>query len=85
MDGDGDVDLVDVGAFQRCFTGPAAEAIAACTGFDVDGCGSIELEDFGAFKAALTGPSATTRPQFGIAGRLQAPLSFSIPTTRPRN
>ncbi len=61
-DGDGDVDLGDVGAFQRCFAGRGGEVEAACMPFDVDGCGSIDLDDFAALMVALTGPAGGGGP-----------------------
>ena len=55
-DTDGNVDLADFAALQRCFTGAAGDAAPESSAADVDGCGSIDLGDFEAFRNALTGP-----------------------------
>ena len=57
-DGDGDVDLVDFGAFQLCFTGPGGGAGVGCDLFDFDFDLDIDLVDFGAFQLVFTGPGA---------------------------
>jgi murein tripeptide amidase MpaA len=54
-DGDGDVDLVDFGNLQLCFTGPTASATGGCLDFDFDGDGDVDLVDFGAFQLVFTG------------------------------
>ena len=56
-DGDGNVDLVDFAAFQRCYSGPDAEWIpAACAPADTDGDGDVDHADAGLFTTLLTGP-----------------------------
>lgn len=51
--GDGDVDLQDFGAFQRC----VGDASTACTDdFDLDANGAVDMLDFALFHAAVTGP-----------------------------
>ncbi len=58
FDGDGDVDFVDFGRWQRCFAGPDGEPIdEACTPGDFDDDDDIDLLDYSAFQAAFTGPS----------------------------
>ena len=55
--GDGDIDLLDMGAFQICFTGadvPTTEP--TCSIFDFDGDTDIDLFDFGRLQAAIAGP-----------------------------
>jgi hypothetical protein len=56
FDGDGDVDLVDFGQFQICFTGPNGTATLACTPADGDNDGDVDLVDFGEFQIVFTGP-----------------------------
>jgi hypothetical protein len=64
QDGDGDADLSDFAAFQRCFSGdwegpgfasPSADCVSA---FDLEQPtdGDIDLLDFLVFSATLTGP-----------------------------
>jgi hypothetical protein len=56
-DSDDDVDLVDFGQFQLCFTGPGGGPVAAnCLCHDGDGDEDVDLVDFGAFQLAFTGP-----------------------------
>lgn len=56
-DEDGDIDLVDFGTFQICFTGPSGTASEQCGGtFDFDGDNDIDLSDFGEFQLSFTGP-----------------------------
>jgi RHS repeat-associated protein len=46
-DGDGDIDLVDFGQFQLCFTGSSAIATPPCRRLDYDNDGDVDLVDFG--------------------------------------
>lgn len=63
LDDDGDVDLVDFGLFQLCFSGACAEAPcipalydeAMCSAADADVDGDVDLTDFGGFQLAFTG------------------------------
>jgi hypothetical protein len=55
-DGDGDVDLVDFGEVQLCFTGPGGTIDPGCECADFDEDGDIDLVDFGEFQLAFTGP-----------------------------
>lgn len=57
MDGDGDVDLVDFGEFQLCFTGSTGTLSTGCECADFDGDNDADLVDFGAFQLAFTGSS----------------------------
>jgi hypothetical protein len=52
---DGDVDLVDFGAFQLCFTGSGIPAAAGCECGDFDSDGDVDLVDFGEFQLVFTG------------------------------
>jgi hypothetical protein len=54
-DGDGDVDLIDFGTFQLCFTGSDQPVASGCECADSDGDGDADLVDFGAFQLAFTG------------------------------
>lgn len=56
FDDDGDVDLIDFGVLQSCFTGSSGGQIEpGCERGDIDGCGVIDLFDFAAFQAVLNG------------------------------
>jgi formylmethanofuran dehydrogenase subunit C len=55
-DSDGDVDLVDFGQFQLCFTGPGGSIAGGCSCSDFDGDNDADLVDFGQFQLAFTGP-----------------------------
>jgi hypothetical protein len=61
-DDDGDVDLVDVAAYQNCFTGGPNEfgiqspCAAGCDVFDVTPDNALNLADWPAFQTLLTGP-----------------------------
>lgn len=53
---DGDIDLLDFGQFQVCFTGMDAGPYAdGCACSDFDGDGDVDLLDFGQFQLAFTG------------------------------
>ena len=57
-DADGDVDLADFAAFQRCFTGDGGTADVLCQClFDSDADEDVDLTDYQAFEAAITGPN----------------------------
>ncbi|MFQ5413179.1 MAG: right-handed parallel beta-helix repeat-containing protein [Phycisphaerae bacterium] len=57
FDGDGDLDLADVAALQRCMTAPGDPAIPVrCTPGDFNADAAVDLIDFASFQAALTGP-----------------------------
>jgi hypothetical protein len=55
FDNDGDVDLIDFGVFQICFTGPTSNYEAGCECGDFDFDGDLDLVDFGNFSLAFTG------------------------------
>jgi hypothetical protein len=56
-DDDGDVDLVDFGSLQLCFTGPGGGPIAeGCECADSDSDDDVDLVDFGQFQLEFTGP-----------------------------
>jgi hypothetical protein len=55
FDADGDVDLIDFGQFQLCFTGPDGAAPMGCATADSDLDGDVDLIDFGAFQLVYTG------------------------------
>ncbi|MBP7936413.1 MAG: hypothetical protein KA354_17370 [Phycisphaerae bacterium] len=59
-DGDGDVDQVDFGEYQACFTGRGgANSTYECRCFDRDNDGDIDLVDFAEFQKCATGPAVT--------------------------
>lgn len=56
-DGDGDIDLVDYDALQRCFSGSGQPAEPFCRCFlDTDADQDVDVLDFALFVAAVTGP-----------------------------
>ncbi len=56
-DYDGDIDLADFAAFQRCFTGTDLGPLhAACQPLDLDGDRDVDAADLAAFELALVGP-----------------------------
>ncbi len=55
-DHDGDVDLIDFGAYLDCVTGPAAGGVPQeCTTFDFDSDNDVDKTDFAALQLAFTG------------------------------
>lgn len=56
FDSDGDVDVFDYGAFQRCFTGSNGDLAPGCDAADSDQDGDVDLADFTVFPSASTGP-----------------------------
>lgn len=56
FDADGDIDLLDVAAFIRCFTGLGEPLGPGCAPGDFDENGSVDALDVAAFGAGLTGP-----------------------------
>lgn len=58
-DGDQDVDLVDFGDFQLCFTGSTGILTAGCECADFDGDSDVDLVDFGAFQLAFSGSTGS--------------------------
>ncbi len=58
---DGDRDLDDFAAFQRCFTGADVFPYSAgCAVFDIDADRDVDLSDFDVFEWAVSGPTAYT-------------------------
>lgn len=55
FDEDGDVDLVDFGAFQLCFNGGEGVLAPGCETGDFDGDNDVDLVDFGGFQLVFTG------------------------------
>lgn len=57
FDGDGDVDLIDLAAFNAAFTGPGGQTGSpGCHPGDFDFDGDIDLLDFADFQSSFTGP-----------------------------
>jgi hypothetical protein len=54
-DGDCDVDLFDLGIFQRCYG--EGFAPTECAQFDLDESGDVDAEDFAGFHKQITGPT----------------------------
>jgi RHS repeat-associated protein len=57
-DADGDVDLVDFGSMQLCFSGTAPVVTASCLRFDSDFDGDVDLVDFASLQLNFTGPNS---------------------------
>ncbi len=55
LDHDGDVDLVNYAAFERCVTGPDAQPSPGCECFDLDATGRVDLADVALLQASFTG------------------------------
>jgi hypothetical protein len=56
-DFDGDVDLINLAGFQRCFTGPGPATVAACCRmFDSGRDGDVDGADFVGLSRAFAGP-----------------------------
>jgi hypothetical protein len=62
VDFDGDIDLIDFGRFQLCYSGDVASVAGDCRSFDLDGDGDVDLADFGEFQTSFTG--SCTEPTF---------------------
>jgi len=53
---DGDVDLIDFGAFAACMTGPGrVDRLCDCRFLDIDHDGDVDLGDFALFQNGFTG------------------------------
>ena len=53
---DGDIDLVDYGAFANCMTGPGrVDRLCDCRFLDIDHDGDVDLDDFALFQNAFEG------------------------------
>ncbi|GMV98041.1 MAG: hypothetical protein AMXMBFR83_23940 [Phycisphaerae bacterium] len=62
FDGDGDVDQVDFGEFQRCFTGFGGATSPECACFDQDGINGVDDADLTAFVNCASGPNIQADP-----------------------
>ena len=56
FDRDGDIDLMDVGNFQRCFAGQAGAVRQGCEPGDRNADGHVDLYDFSLLPTVSTGP-----------------------------
>lgn len=66
-DGDGDVDLRDVAAFQRCYDASFASSDNECPYLDLDGDNAVAAGDVDLFANALSGPTATLPAAYLLA------------------
>ena len=70
-DGDGDFDLEDVAALQRCFTGDGGGLVGPdCEAFDVDEDSDVDLADFAVGYTSFSGPFAPLRGDLDTNGRV---------------
>jgi len=63
FNGDGDVDLDDLVAFQACIRGPAVSLASGCEGKDLDPDGDVDQDDFGIFQRCFSGAGTSADPQ----------------------
>ncbi len=54
LDHDGDVDLVNFAAFERCVMGPDSVPAPGCECFDLNATGRVDLADVAIFQASFT-------------------------------
>lgn len=67
-DWDGDVDQVDFGHFQACYTGAAQQGALAqvhCGDADLNGDGMVNSGDLDVFKGCFSGPMVPVEPSCG--------------------
>jgi len=55
MDGDGDVDQVDFGLFQHCYSGPNVSVPPGCGDADLDPDDDVDVADFTVFQGCIGG------------------------------
>jgi hypothetical protein len=55
-DADTDIDLIDLAAVQRCYTGSGVTAGAPCNAYDADGDGDVDFMDVRAYLLFFGGP-----------------------------
>lgn len=60
-DRDGDLDLIDFGLLQSCFTGSKVQVVYGCESFDWDGDSHVDLFDYEVFLEQVTGPGESER------------------------
>jgi len=63
FDGDGDVDMVDFGHLQRCYSGAAVpQNLPTCQAAKLDGDDDVDLNDFAIFQGCLSGAGVIANP-----------------------
>jgi hypothetical protein len=63
FDKDGDVDQIDFGRFQGCYTGMGVSQLApACEGARLDPDDDVDADDFGFFRGCMSGPGNAAQP-----------------------
>ena len=62
MDADNDVDQVDFGAFQSCYSGHGVVYAAGCELADLDGDGNVDLGDFDVFQVCMSAENVPADP-----------------------
>ncbi|HOQ85471.1 MAG TPA: hypothetical protein PLQ89_07105 [Phycisphaerae bacterium] len=63
LDLDGDVDQVDFGLFQRCYTGQGLpQTDGTCFGADLDQDDDVDQDDFALFARCISGPGQPSSP-----------------------
>lgn len=63
LDGDGDVDMADVGVLTGCTTGPSLGPVPVhCQTSDLDADADVDQDDFGIMQRCLTSPGVVPDP-----------------------
>jgi polysaccharide biosynthesis protein PslG len=57
FDRDGDIDQVDFGHFQACYSGSGIDPDPACTDAKLDMDADVDLDDFAVFQTCMSGPA----------------------------
>lgn len=63
LDGDGDVDGIDLAGFASCHSGPAVPYPHGCDRADFDGDNDVDQSDFGALQKCFRGPNQPADPE----------------------
>lgn len=83
LDGDQDVDGVDLTLLETCFTGPGGTLAAGCEPVDFEGDGDVDCDDWTQFRTVWTEPGDP--PVFAPCAMLAAPLVAPFPHDRKKN
>jgi len=65
FDGDLDVDLSDLGAFELCISGPVIPVTSGCEPKDLDYDNDVDLSDFAIFQGCYSGQDNPADPNCG--------------------
>ncbi len=76
FDGDTDVDLYDVAAYQRCFSDLNPTNVPGCEFVDLDDDSAVSLDDLSLLYALVDGPTATEPAEFVLADPIRGGLLY---------